>query len=802
MKTLTIAVIAALVVAAPLFASRDEHSEAVAQARRGDFATALPTLERLARTDGGDRRHLHDYLVVLGWAGRHADAVTAADTADLGGAPAYVLEAVARSAREVQRFDLSRSLFLQSIRRHPDRVESRVGLALSLSDQGRHRAAADLLEVLAERHPDRVDVYEARAVVAESASDWIQALAMHQLTLERAPGRRESQRGVLRAAAKLGAQHLAHDLAARDPGLITADELRTLAADRTAISMRWGRIEERIATGDARFHWLSRALADSEEVATALVRDGGAAARADRVVRQLLNDRVVALNWRHSNEQAVALYERLLAAGLEPPAYTQRAAADAYLAVRQPERAAALYASARREIVDDFNLELAYFFALGESERHDDAIAQIDALAARTPARHRDGRPNHDAQTARAMAALARVFTERPAQAETMAAKVIEDAPYSAESRALAASVAQARGWPRRADEEYQRALATDPESAGLRAERIGPLLELHEFAAARSELDRARAERPDDARVKRAADVWAVHASPELYVDAGYARSTTASPTGARDWRVDTWLYSAPLAHRWRAFAHTYNARATIDGTGIGWNRMGAGAEYRARDLRLTAEANAGSGAPAGLAVSGRWQPDDHWRLSAQGQSVSNSIPLRAWLQGIRANELGTDAQYAVNESRRFSGGLGRLGFSDGNTRRIASANWNERWITGPRFKLETNLGVWHSRNSRDGAPYFNPARDTSATLEVAGEWTTWRSYENNFKQRLAIGAGRYWQQGFASGPVWTVRYDHAWEFDRRVALRYGIGRLLQPYDGVGTGRTFFSLTLDWRFL
>jgi biofilm PGA synthesis protein PgaA len=83
-----------------------------------------------------------------------------------------------------------------------------------------------------------------------------------------------------------------------------------------------------------------------------------------------------------------------------------------------------------------------------------------------------------------------------------------------------------------------------------------------------------------------------------------------------------------------------------------------------------------------------------------------------------------------------------------------------------------------------------------------VAGEWTTWRSYENNFKQRLSVGAGRYWQQGYAAGPIWSVRYDHAWELDRRLALRYGIGRLLQPYDGVGTGRTFFSLTLDWRFL
>ena len=66
------------------------------------------------------------------------------------------------------------------------------------------------------------------------------ALGAGAVVARLALGRQVEQpaRGVVRAAAKLGAQHLAHDLAARDPSLIPADELRSLAADRTAISMR------------------------------------------------------------------------------------------------------------------------------------------------------------------------------------------------------------------------------------------------------------------------------------------------------------------------------------------------------------------------------------------------------------------------------------------------------------------------------------------------------------------------------------------------------------------------------------
>jgi biofilm PGA synthesis protein PgaA len=198
---------------------------------------------------------------------------------------------------------------------------------------------------------------------------------------------------------------------------------------------------------------------------------------------------------------------------------------------------------------------------------------------------------------------------------------------------------------------------------------------------------------------------------------------------------------------------------------------------------------------------ASGAWRIDDHWSLELLGSSVSNKVPMQAWLANVRANEASATGRYAVHESRSFAVGVTRLGFSDGNDRTSYWGSWFERWVSEPRWRLESTASLGASRNSLDAAAYFNPESDLSATVEVAGEWLTWRRYERSFRQRLGASFGRYQQQGFGDGAFYGITYEHIWEFDRRLNLRYGIGRLLRPYDGERSGRTFGSIMLDWRF-
>src|SRR5690606_3907397 len=188
-----------------------------------------------------------DQIVVLGWAGRDEEALSRAAGLDLARAPAYVLEGIGRSARNLQRFDLAHSAYRRSLAAHPDRAESLTGLALTLSDQGRHAEAARVFdEARAEPGPavsartDRRDaLLVARATAAGLAGDWVGALSCHQRALQAEPRHREALAGLIRCAARFGAPHLAADIAARHPGLLSDAEVAALAGDSTAMQIRW-----------------------------------------------------------------------------------------------------------------------------------------------------------------------------------------------------------------------------------------------------------------------------------------------------------------------------------------------------------------------------------------------------------------------------------------------------------------------------------------------------------------------------------------------------------------------------------
>lgn len=787
----------------------DSRDAAVALARSGDHANALAVLDRLAAAHPDDRGIAFDRIVVLGWAGRDAEALVRASGLDLTGAPAYVLEGIGRSARNQKQFDLAESLYRRSVSGYPARQESRIGLALTLSDRGRHEEAARLLdEALGVVPPGagRAGLLVARANVAEFAGQWPTALAKYQEALAADPRSKAAQAGLIRAAARLGAPGLAAEYAARHPGLLSAPEVAAIADDQAAIEIRWGRIQERIESGETRFAWLDRALRHSDGAATRLaeaLRGPHAATPAtfDASERRRLADRIVALELRRRPGDTVALYQDMREAGTPVPVYAIASAADAMLAVRRPEDAASLYREVLQAQPTDFAASLGLFFALVESERIDEAIAHADALAARTPPLRSSHRGNPDAVTAQAVAVLGRVFGERLDDAEQRANSLRDAFPYNAGVREAFGSTAYARGWPRLADEEFRRALAVDPDSAGLYAERVAPLLDVHAWAEARAQLGEALERRSDDSRVQRAQDLWAVHQLRELELSAGFGRSGDATPTGGRDWRLDARLYTQPLADRWRVFAQSSIAYADFAGDTVRRHREGLGAEYRARDLRLTAALTGGSSGRTGLEASASRQFGDHWSTELLGSTVSSNLPMQAWRAGVRANEAVATVRYAANESRSFAVGASRLGFSDGNDRTAGWASWFERWVSTPLWRFETTTGLGASRNSLAGAPYFNPASDTTATVEAAVEWLSWRRYERSFRQRLAVTVGSYAQQGFGSGAMYGLSYEHIWEIDRRLYLRYGVGRLLRPYDGERSARNFATLTLNGRF-
>ena len=458
----------------------------------------------------------------------------------------------------------------------------------------------------------------------EAEGDWAAALGAYLSVLERNPQDAAARKGAWRAAMRLGLFKQAEALGAA----LDERERAQMEGDQIAIEIRYGRIDARTLTGPQRYERLDAALARSDSLADEYLRG----VELDAEAKRRLIDRLSALAARNRPADVVRLHEALQARGNDIAVWALNDVAGAYLTLRRPREAEALYRKVLAVSPDDFDANLGLFYALVESEQHDLATAHIDSYAARIPSRrNRDGQPNAERWSAAAASDLARIYADRLTEAQQRIGERVDAMPFNGEVRRAEASLHLARGWLREGEADLRRNLARDPRNPGLHADRAETLLALQRWEEGRAELALAQRLGTDDAAVRRATQTFGLHDRRELYVDAGYGRGQAVDPNGTTDWHVDAWLYSSPLAERWRVFLHQYSAYGDVEGSDTWWNRSGVGAEWRSGDWRATVEANAGDGKKTGAAASLQWQPNDYWRIYAGAASVANEIALRA---------------------------------------------------------------------------------------------------------------------------------------------------------------------------
>ncbi len=659
-----------------------------------------------------------------------------------------------------------------------------IGLAATVADAGEDWVLPPKAKYAAPSPPP--------AIVGE---DWSPELGRQLAILKRQPDNREARKAAWVAAMRLGLFDQAAALAAP----LSREEQGAMEGDRIALEIRYGIIDRNTLRGPERFSRLDRALTATDALTTEFM----AGKAPDAEDKRRLTDRLSALAARRRAADAVHLYETLLARDIPVPLWAERDVAGSYLELRRPQAALDIYHRVVAANPDDFDANFGLFYALVETEQLDAATAHIDQFAARLPERrHLDGRYNGERLSADIAADRVRIFADRLAEAEQRIAPRQAAIPFNSEARQSSASLALARGWPRQGEEMLRRTIGTDPLNPGLHADLAETRLTLQNWPAARASLDTALDLDAENGAVRRARESVALHDRFELYIDAGYGKGDDVNYFGSRDWSIDSFLYSPPIAENWRVFAHNYSASADFYGENTSWIRTGAGAEWRWLDWRLTGEVNGGSGVKAGATGTVRWQPNDHWAFYGAAESVTNQTPLRAVADGVYANRASLGADWRLHESRKFALAVANSDFSDGNLRNSVNGSWFERWYSGPKWMFETTLGADASRNSLDtSVNYFNPKSDRSLWLTAAVENLTWRNYDHSFRQRLALTGGNYWQENYASGAIEAIEYSHRWEVDRDFSIRYGIGRILRPYDGEREGRTFGNLVLLWRF-
>ena len=136
-RALVYVMAASLLVGSVGIVAAQTREAAVESARRGEYDTAISSLQALAQAAPSDTGVRFDLAVVLQWAGRSREATDVFESTRATEAPEYVLSAMTRAYRDQQRWTDAAALAAEGGRRFP---EQRRVAARHTARRGRCRA--------------------------------------------------------------------------------------------------------------------------------------------------------------------------------------------------------------------------------------------------------------------------------------------------------------------------------------------------------------------------------------------------------------------------------------------------------------------------------------------------------------------------------------------------------------------------------------------------------------------------------------------------------------------------------------
>ncbi len=745
----------------PCFA-QDLREQAVEMARAGQYEDAIKILRK--QLTQSDSASLNDLIVILTWNHQHAEALRFwHQVQDKNQAPDYVKFAVADA----------------------------------MVNQAKFNDAISLLKKLLKTEPDNTKAWLLLAQASESSGQKFDAMLAYSYAQRNDSRNTQAREGLVRLLASVGGFNGA--LAqTTEPGL-------NLLAGQAALGIRWS---ESIPTRkpEDRFNRIDQVLLQLNRLIE----------QADKnqqnniaLLRQLHGDRVVALRQRERWSEAVSEAARLEKIG-PLPAYVMQAQADALLALRQPESARTLYKEVLNQDHSNKDARWGLMFAELESENFTAAFEIADAMVQeqspwiiypKTPTPI----PNDEWLSAQISAAMLRSWSDMPQDAWDRLLPLANGAPGMSELRIAMGSVAAARGWPRKSEQEIRIAASIDPDNKAVK-------MALGESAVRRQLWPEARAQvgylvqtYPEDSSVNRLARELSLHDRYELNLNfTNESQTGNAAYAPGSGYVATARLYSPSIAERWRMLAATERMTATIPEGAIAMrNRFGVGAEYQTGDVKAEGIVwqNTGDISALGASLNLNWKPTDHWSFDAGVSKFAGDTPLRAIYYGVTANSATAGVTYAWDDSRSVSAVYKPYNFSDGNVRQMGMLSYSQKIISQPTYNLTLIPSLYASTNTRQDVSYYSPAQDFAASVSAQAEHIIYRRYEQVFGGRLKAGVGLYQEANYAGGVIGDISYEQFYRPNDEQEITYGIGANHRIYDGVPENTFIVYLRLNAHF-
>lgn len=609
---------------------------------------------------------------------------------------------------------------------------------------------------------------------------------------------------------RAGLPYLALEAARSNPQAISDVKFRQLEADYAAELTRLAVITTRQES--ERFRIADRALALYDELIPQWQALGASALPQ---LTRIRIDRLEALRARYRLHDVIADYEALRRDGIPLPNYALANVADAYLNLRQPEKARDLYQRVvhgeTRQMSPETRLEnqIGLFYALVEVEEHAQARKVMETAVDEQPIwLTLKGNPQREGNPLRLDAehttALSYLYADDTEEAEKRLSAMVTAAPNNAALRTSMAAIYRARQQPRRASQELKLAETMAPRELTVVAEQAHAAMDLGNWEQAEILISDVQTRLPEHTLTKNVMRRWQTHNKAELQVSAQGGIISDTPVAGQNDLTLETVLYSAPINHNWRPFAGVGYAHGEFDEGTTNFRWMRAGIQWYGKGLTAELEGSTqryGHGTKTGVRAMAYYDLNDHWQVGSAAAFRSTETPVRALHHNITSNSFSAFTRWRANEQREWSLSASAARFSDDNKRFSMYLSGRERIYTSPKLKADAELGIYASRNTLSDAPYFNPRSDIEVVPAIKLTHLLHRRYERALEHSLTLGAGVYSQRGYGSGAVasaaYGMRYQHSNDFEVGATI---VGTT-RPYDGKRERELRFMLDMNIRF-
>ncbi|GEM_PF-2883073 len=772
--------------------SEEGYDSLIERARKGEAGAVLPKIERFY-LQKGTKTVFEDLIAVSVWAGEDSKAVKLYEGSklDLGD---FALEMVAKAYRNLGSFDKAAQIYRECFTKNGSNYECYAGYILSLADMGEAKRGLEFVESL--KNSIGFCRYAfLKGYAYENLKRFYDAFIWYQRAYACSDRNEDAIKGYVRVLNILGLPSLALEIAQKEG--ISNEEICVYRENRAAFFVRWGELY--VKDPSKRFQDTDKALK--------MLRRIELECPYPEVKKRAKFDEIVALRDRFEMERAVERFERI---GNGAPYYVLNAAADAYLYLQKPEKALVLYEESLKKRPDYLESKLGKFYALSEAFEIDRAIEWIERVDNKEPPFLPDGYENeYKIQTAIARA-QGYYFGDYLQKSQEILESLWEKAPANTDIAAELASLYRARGWPVKSLRLARFALGYEDDHKGLKTASFYSNMDRYSFKEAKDLKESLKSSFPYDLAVKRIERIYSIYEDRrELLVEARLGKS--GSPEiGSRYGYLKSELYTEPIRYNYRLFLESFYSYANLQEGKEIFKTIGAGAEYKKDGLIFKTGVRTTKNPALGAVFADlRYDVSDYLKSEASYESFSIKTPLRALINGVRADRKSIGFEWYESESASTAFSYDRMEFTDGNLRQGFTLNRYERLITGPYYKLNLYANFYFGRNDFERALYFNPKSELYFGAELENVWELYRRYSRAFSHSLAITVGRYRQKGFGEDETidygfstpWAIRYEHRYESGYDFYLTYGIARGRNYYDGAGEFDTSFYVSLDWRF-